>query len=156
MTPTPLRTRLVRATAGLVAIVVVAGGCGGSQSDADKAKATVSKFFSDVGDGKGPAACALLTDAGVKELTTAAFLLRPPSSCADAINMYNKILSSDDKKSLKSTKVKKVTVTGSTATVADNDIQLKAGGEVGLFRNSSPKPLTLDKVGSDWKISSIG
>ncbi|MDQ6798445.1 MAG: hypothetical protein M3011_10600 [Actinomycetota bacterium] len=141
---------------GVLAIAVVAGACGGSKSDADKAKTTVSSFFSDVGDGKGPAACALLTDAAVKELSSAAFLLRPPSSCTDAIETFHKVLTADDKKSLKSTKVKKVTVTGGTATVADNDIALKAGGEVGLFRNSSPKPLTLEKVGGDWKISSLG
>jgi len=156
MNPAPRRTRLARAAGGLLTIVLVAAACGGSGSDPDKVKSTVSKFFADVGDGKGPAACALLTDAAVKELSSAAFLLRPPSSCADAIETFHKILSSDDKKSLKSTKVKKVTVTGTTATVADNDIALKAGGEVGLFRNSSPKPLTLEKVGSDWKISSIG
>jgi len=116
----------------------------------------VSSFFAAVGDGKGPAACALLTDAAVKELSSAAFLLRPPSSCVDAIETFHKVLSSDDKKSLKSTKVKKVTISGGTATVADNDIELKSGGEVGLFRNSSPKPLSLEKVGGAWKISSIG
>ncbi len=156
MNPAPMPRRVARASVGLLAIAVLASACGGSRSDADQAKATVSRFFGDVGDGKGGAACALLTDAGVKELTSAAFLLRPPSSCADAIDTFHKVLSSDDKKSLKTTKVKKVTITAGTATVADNDIQLKAGGEVGLFRNNSPKPLTLEKVGGDWKIASLG
>jgi len=140
----------------LVVIAVLAGGCGGSGSDTDKVKTTVSNFFADAGDNKGAAACALLTDAGAQELISAAAVLRAPSSCADAIATFNKILSSDDKSSLKSTKVKKVVVTGGTATVADNDIQLKAGGEIGLFRNRSPKPLTLEKVGGEWKISSLG
>ncbi|MEN3314478.1 MAG: hypothetical protein V7605_712 [Acidimicrobiaceae bacterium] len=156
MKPAPLRTRLTSVAAGLLAVVTVTTACGGSKSDADNVKSTVASFFGAVGDNKADAACALLTDNGVKELSTAAFLLRPPSSCVDAIKTFNKVLTSDDKKSLKTTKVKRVTITGTTATVADNDIELKAGGEVGLFRNSSPKPLTLEKIGSDWKISSLG
>lgn len=156
MKSAPTRTRVARGTAGLVVIAVLASGCGGSKSDADEVKTTVSNFFADAGDNKGPAACALLTDAAAQELISAAAVLKPPTSCAEAIATFNKVLSSDDKKSLKSTNVKKVTITGETATVADTDIQLKAGGEVGLFRNRSPKPLTLEKVGGEWKISSLG
>lgn len=140
----------------LAGTALVIAGCGGSASDADKVKATVSGFFSAVANGKGDAACALLTGSAVKELNSAAFLLRAPSSCPDAIKTFNRQLSSDDKKALKSTKVNRVTVTGTTAVVADNDIELKSGGESGLFRNNDPRPVALDKIGSDWKISSLG
>ncbi len=156
MKPAPHRARPATVAAGLLTVVMATTACGGSKSDADSVKSTVSSFFAAVGNNKADGACALLTDAGVKELSSAAFLLRPPSSCADAIKTFNKVLTSDDKKSLETTKVKRVTITGNTATVDDNDIELKSGGEVGLFRNSSPKPLTLEKVGSDWKISSLG
>jgi hypothetical protein len=146
----------VAGTAGVVALATVVSGCGGSKSDPDQVKSTVSSFFTAVGEGKGQAACAFLDSSGEHEVTTAAYLLKPPASCAEAINDFNKVLSSDDKKSLKSTKVKKVVVTGTTATVADADIELKTGGEIGLFRNSSPKPMTLEKANGDWKISSLG
>lgn len=125
-------------------------------SDSDKVKSTVSTYFFDVGNGKGDKACALMTDSAVQEVSSAVALLRPPSSCADAITSFDKLFSADDKKGLKAAKVTRVTVTANTATVADNDIQLKAGGELGLFRNRSPKPMTLEKIGGDWKISSLG
>ncbi|MGI9023062.1 MAG: hypothetical protein ACR2HV_07515 [Acidimicrobiales bacterium] len=148
------KSRCAFLLAAVVAIVVA--GCGGSTSDSDKAKSTVTEFFEAVANGKGDTACALLTDSAIKELNSAAFLLRAPASCAEAIETFNRQLSSDDKKSLKSAKVNRVTVTGDRATVADNDIVLTSGGEAGLFRNNDPRPVALEKIGSDWKISSLG
>jgi len=139
-----------------VALVTVVAGCGGSASDTDKVKTSVSEFLTAVAENKGATACALLTDSAIQELNSAAFLLRAPASCADAIKGFNRQLSSDEKKALKTTKVNRVTVTGDKAIVADNDILLEAGGEAGLFRNNDPRPLALEKIGGDWKISSLG
>ena len=47
-------------------------------------------------------------------------------------------------------------ITGGRATVADADIALELSGQSTLFRNRDPAPLTLEKVGDDWKISSLG
>ncbi len=146
---------VVRALA-TVALVAVAAGCGGSTSDTDKVKASVSDFLTAVADDKGASACALLTDSAIQELNSAAFLLRAPASCADAIEGFNRQLSSDEKKALKSAEVNRVTITGDKAIVADNDLLLEAGGEAGLFRNNDPRPLALERIGGDWKISSLG
>jgi len=153
------RGLLNRTVAGLlvaVAAVVVAAGCGGSKSDTDKIESTVADFFAAVADGKGQPACALLTASAIQELNSAAFLLRPPASCSEAIETFNRQLSSDDKKALESATVNRVTLTGDKATVADSDIALESGGESGLFRNNDSRPVALEKVNGDWKISSLG
>lgn len=140
----------------VLAVVVLAAGCGSSKSDADKVKEVVTGFLGNVADGKGDAACAVLTGDAVRSLSGAAFLLRAPASCPDAIKTINKELSSDEKKALKSAKVNKVTVNRDRATVADNDIQIELSGRTALFRNNDPRPLELQKVGDNWRIASLG
>jgi hypothetical protein len=137
-------------------LLASAAGCGGGKSNEDKVRETVTGFFSDVADGKGDAACAKLTQAAVQQLNTAAFLLRAPASCPEAIMQYSRQFSGDDKKALKSAEVRRATVTSDTATVADADITLEISGQSSLFRNNDPAPITLEKVGGDWKISSLG
>jgi hypothetical protein len=149
--------RRTRPTVALVALLgVLVGACGGSSSQTDKAKSAVTGFFRAVADDKGDPACNLLTDAAVGELDKIAFSLTAPGSCPEAIRIVNRQLDSDAKKALKSAKVNRVTITGDRASVADNDIVLKSGGTTGLFRNSNPEPLQLQKVGGDWKIASLG
>ena len=153
------RLHIVAVIFGLVGLVGLTGlvaGCGGSESASDKVKSTVTGFFGAVADNEGQRACAQLTGSAIQELNSAAFLLQAPASCPEAIETYNRQLSSDDKKALKSAEVNRVTVTRRTATVADNDIVLEIGGQAGLFRNNDPRPLALEKIGEDWKISSLG
>ncbi len=143
-----------------LAVVVVAfsvlGACGGGTSPEDEVKEVVTGFFDDVADGDGAAACAKLTAAGVDQLNRAAFLLQAPGSCPEAIEAVNRQLSGDDKKALHSAEASAAQVDGNRATVADADISLELSGQSTLFRNNDPAPLTLEKVGDDWKISSLG
>ena len=148
-----------RLLATLVTVLALAGGvagCGDGESAEDEVKDVVTGFFDDVADGDGAAACAKLTGAALDQLNQAAFLLQAPGSCREAVESVSRQLSGDDKKALHSAKVNGATVSGATATVADADISLRMSGQSQLFRNNDPAPLTLDKVGEDWKISSLG
>ncbi len=144
-----------RVVAVLVAFSVLAG-CGGGKSAQDEVKDTVTGFFDDVADGDGPAACAKLTAGALDQLNRAAFLLQAPGSCREAIEAVNHQLSGDDKKALHSAEVNAAEIHGNQATVPDAAISLELSGQSTLFRNSDPAPLTLEKVGDDWKISSLG
>lgn len=144
-----------RVLAVLVVFSVLAG-CGGGKSTEDEVKDVVTGFFDDVADGDGAEACAKLTAAAVDQLNRAAFLLQAPGSCREAVEAVNRQLSGDDKKALRSAEVNAAQVNGNRATVADADISLELSGQSTLFRNSDPAPLTLEKVGDDWKITSLG
>ena len=148
-----------RLVATLLAVLALAGmvaGCGDDGSDEDEVKDAVTGFFDDVADGDGAAACAKLTAAALDQLNQAAFLLQAPGSCREAVESVSRQLSGDDKNALHSAAGNRATVTGTRATVADADIALEMSGQSTLFRNNDPAPLTLDKVGDDWKISSLG
>ena len=148
-----------RLAVGLLVVLtaaVVLAGCGDSASDEDQVADTITGFFENVADGNGQAACARLTDAAVKELSAAAFLLQAPASCQEAVELTTKQLGDEEKQALKSASVQRVTVTGDKATVADNDIQVDLEGESSVFRNNDPNPIELEKSDDDWKISSLG
>ena len=139
-----------------LAVAVVLAGCSSGKSEQDKAKDAVTTFFAAVADNKGDVACIRLTPAGVDQVGRAAFLLRTPGSCPDAIKALNRQLDPNDKKALKSAKVTKVVVNGERATVAQSDIQIKVSGQSSLFHSSTSGPIQLEKVAGDWKISSLG
>jgi hypothetical protein len=148
-----------RLLATLVAVLAFAGlvaGCGDDPSAEDEVKDVVTGFLDDVADGDGGDGCAKLTAAAVEQLNEAAFLLQAPGSCREAIEAISRQLSGDDKKALRSAEVNAAAVSGAKATVADADISLRMSGQSTLFRNNDPAPVTLDKVGDDWKISSLG
>jgi hypothetical protein len=142
---------------GLLALTVVAAGCGESDSDEEAVKSTVAGFLEDVADGDGGAGCARLTEAGVREFSSAAFFLQAPATCPEAIKVANGQLSDDQKKALRTAKVNRVTVSGERATVADSDIELDVEGDGSiLFLNNDPKPFQLEKSGDSWRIASVG
>ncbi len=154
-TPVIAATAMVTAAAVLFAGLAVAA-CGDSESEEDKVESTVTGFFDNVADGKGQSACARLTDAAVKELSAAAFILQAPASCEEAVELTTKQLGDEEKKALRSARVERVTVTDNRATVADNDIEVDLEGQSSVFRNNDPKPIELQKSGDEWKISSLG
>ena len=151
-----LPRRLLATLVTVLALAGVVAGCGGGKSAEDEVKDVVTGFFDDVADGDGAAACAKLTGVALDQLNQAAFLLQAPGSCREAVESVSRQLSGDDKKALHSAEVNGATVTDANATVADADISLRMSGQATLFRNNDPAPLTLDKVGDDWKISSLG
>ena len=151
-----LSRRLLATVVTVLALAGVVTGCGDDTSAEDEVKDVVTGFFDDVADGDGAAACAKLTAAALDQLNQAAFLLQAPGSCREAVESVSRQLSGDDKDALHSADVNRAAVTGSRATVADADIALDMSGQSTLFRNNDPAPLTLDKVGDDWKISSLG
>lgn len=151
-----LPRRLLASVVAVLALAGVAAGCGDGKSAEDEVKDVVTGFLDDVADGDGAAACAKLTGAALDQLNQAAFLLQAPGSCREAVESVSRQLSGDDKKALRSAEVNRAGVSDATATVADADISLRMSGQSTLFRNNDPAPLTLDKVGDDWKISSLG
>ena len=151
-----LSRRLLATVVTVLALAGVVTGCGDDTSAEDEVKDVVTGFFDDVADGDGGAACAKLTGPALDQLNQAAFLLQAPGSCREAVESVSRQLSGDDKQALHSAEVNGATVTGTRATVADPDIALEMSGQSTLFRNNDPAPLTLDKVGDDWKISSLG
>ncbi len=153
---TALRRRLLATLLAVLAVVGGAAGCGDDKSEEDEVKEVVTGFFDDVADGDGGAGCAKLTTAAVDQLSAAAFLLQPPGSCREAVESISRQLSDDEKKALRSAEVNAATVTGTQASVADGDIALRMSGQSTLFRNNDPAPLTLEKIGDDWKITSLG
>ena len=154
--PRPHRHRKAGVLAALLAVALVAAGCGDSESEEDRVKGTVTGFFDDVADGQGQAGCARLTGSAVQELSASAFLLQAPASCQEAVELASRQLGDEERKALKSAKVNRVTLEGDKATVADNDIVLDLEGQSSVFRNNDPKPMQLEKSGADWKISSLG
>jgi hypothetical protein len=152
----PLPRRLLATIVAMMALAGLAAGCGDDPSPEDEVKDVVTGFFDDVADGDGAAACAKLTAGALDQLNQAAFLLQAPGSCREAVESVSRQLSGDDKDALHSADVNRAAVTGNRATVADADIALELSGQSTLFRNNDPAPLTLDKVGDDWKISSLG
>ncbi len=151
-----LRLRPLAALVAALALAVLAGGCGEETSAEDEVKDVVTGFLDDVADGDGGAGCAKLTGAAVEQLSGAAFLLQPPGSCREALEAVSRQLSDDDKRALQGAKVNGARVTGSRATVADADISLEMSGQSTLFTNNDPAPLTLERIGDDWKITSLG
>jgi hypothetical protein len=139
-----------------LAVAVVLAGCSSGKTDQDKAKDAVTTFFAAVADNKPDVACVRLTPTGMEQISRAAFLLRTPGTCLDAIKALNRQLDSSDKKALRSAKVTKVVVNGERATVAQSDIQIKVSGQSSLFRSSTNGSLRLEKVAGDWKIASLG
>jgi hypothetical protein len=148
--------RLVAGLLSILAVAVMVGGCGDSESDEDKVEGTVTGFFENVADGEGKSACARLTDSAVKELSAASFILQAPASCEEAVELTAKQLGDEEKEALRSARVGRVTVTDDRATVADNDIEIDLEGQSSVFRNNDPNPIELAKSGEDWKISSLG
>jgi hypothetical protein len=141
-----LRVRLVTA---LLASLLVSG-CGGSgQGDAAKVKQTVRHVLSALADGDGGTVCSLATASGQAKLARAV----PGASCERVVDLVSRRLSAQMKEGLHSAQVKKVRISGDTATVQDADITSTRGTLSGFLKPGSGPTVLKRQSDGTWKVS---
>lgn len=133
---------VARVLAALASIAVIAG-CGGSSGGSDNQQITtaIRAYLGGIANHNGQQSCSQLTSVAGKDLLDAANQQDPQlkaKSCADVLNTIDGLLSSADKTRLRTAKIVKVKVSGSTATAS---VQ---GGD---------KPAQLVKQNGHWLIS---
>jgi hypothetical protein len=125
-------------------------GCGGSGGGDEQAvKTTVTQFMAALANGDGAKACSLATAQAQQRLTAQG--AQAGTSCPAIISAISKRLPPQIKQGLQTAKVKKASVNGDTATVADKDISSSAGN-LGPFLGGGST--TLKKENGTWKLSS--
>ena len=134
-----------------VAAGIAATGCGTASNDqagVAQVKRTVQTALRDLADGDGRAFCALATS-GERRRLAAAFATR---SCARAMHGVGVSLTREHRAALRAAAVRRVTMSGATATVAAADIVL-AGGAAKGFLSDDGRPTTLVRQAGDrWLI----
>ena len=134
--------------------VVLVAGCGGSShaasntADVAKVKQTIARALAAVADGDSATACSLATPAGQATLEK----LLGSSSCPGAIASLAGQLPGSMKAALKSVTVKKVSISGSTASVKNSDIT-SPQMDIGSLLPLPPTTLVKQADGS-WKLNS--
>src|SRR5947209_19899007 len=121
-------------------------GCGGGGGDEQAVKNTVTQFMSALATGDGAKACSLATAQAQQRLTAQGS--GAGGSCPAIITAISKRLPPQIKQGLETAKVKKATVKGDTATVADKDISSSAGNLGPFLGSGSTK---LKKENGSWK-----
>jgi Domain of unknown function (DUF4878) len=126
-------------------------GCGSSKSDADEAKDTMKAFLSALAKGDGKKACSLADASGRDRLVQAA---KGRLSCEGVVKAVAARLPAGTKTGLENAEIKKITVSGNTATIQDTDITSSKGDVSALL--SGGRPTKLVKEGGSWKVSGTG
>jgi hypothetical protein len=138
----------ISALAAVLVTSLVLLGCGGGGGDEQAVKNTVTQFMSALARGDGAKACGLATTQAQQRLTAQG--AQAGGSCPQIISAISKRLPPQIKQGLETAKVKKASVKGDTATVADSDISSSAGN-LGPFLGGGTT--TLKKEGGTWKLS---
>lgn len=138
-----MKSTALCATLGVAVLgAMFTGGCGG-KSDEDRARATVKAYIGAVADGDGKKACDLLTGSGKRELVTAVNENLPEVGtieCDQVIERMSSLFGSDELDQIKRTKLN-VAIHGNT------------GEAIAAQPDASTRPILLEKVGGDWKLS---
>jgi hypothetical protein len=151
-----MTTRTCWRLAAVALSVIALAGCSTSDSDEAKVKSVVSGFFSDLGAGRGSAACSALTGSATRLAGLIAEAANAPASCPEAVKVLDGQLSSDEKAAVKNVKVKHVTVSGEEATISPTDVEFSVNGKSSLLSNVKSGPTHLTKASGSWKIDSLG
>jgi hypothetical protein len=135
--------------AGVIATVLA--GCGGSAAPSNRQQITsvLHSYLHAQADGDGQTACGLLSSSAQNELSTLVVknsngLVKSPPSCQDAVGLVRVVAGSTLLGALRAAQVERVEVNGTQATA-----QIVDGGEF------PPQTVTLEKIGSAWKISGV-
>jgi hypothetical protein len=131
----------------VAASLVALSGCG-SKSDADQAKDTMKSFLSALAKGDGKKACSLADASGQARLVAAA---KGRLSCPGVISALARRLPASVKTGFENAEIKKVTVTGNTATINGADITASKGDVSGFLSGGTPTKFV--KKGGTWKLS---
>jgi hypothetical protein len=132
----------------LIAIAVLAGcGGGGPKSDPDAIHDLLKRAANAVSDRDGDKACGYLTPEAQQQVVQLAGGGFGGTDCAEVVKVVSATFAPIDRKQIEDAEPQNVTVTGTTAT---------AEVVVPSANNHGPSvQLTLQKAGSDWKISSV-
>ena len=136
------------------ALLMFLAGCGGGGGQDQAVKQAVTQFLSAVGRGDGAAACKHVTPAGQRALANqiaAATKSTRTVSCQLIITEIGKLLPADVKTGLQNARISKVTVSGDTASVRDQDIHA-AKGNLQPFLQGGPST-KLQRVGGVWMVT---
>jgi hypothetical protein len=139
---------------GAVAIVVgglALGGCGSTDNTGDtaKIKQAVMAELGDLARGDGAAACALATPTGQTELANAS----PHKTCIEAITLVSQNLAPEVKQGLLTAQVRKVTISGGSATVSNADITSTQGNASSFLNPASTPTVLVKQPDGSWKIA---
>jgi hypothetical protein len=145
-----------RVVGALFAAAMLLAGCNNDDSDEAQVKAVVTDFLEDAADGRGTEACFALTGDAVRYVSTVGAVAQSEASCPEAVQTLSGLFASDEKKALKSASVKRVSLSGDSATIAREDIEIQYKGESRLFPRPSNSPVILIKTDTGWKIESLG
>jgi hypothetical protein len=137
----------------VVMLGLVAAGCGGSSNagpsaaDVAKVKSTITQALAAVANGDGATACSLATTTGQATLAK----LVGSSSCTSAISLLASQLPPNTKAALRDAQVKKVSISGNTATVNNADITAPQAniGDLPL-----PPTVLVKQPDGSWKLNS--
>ncbi len=133
-------------------IVVVVAGCGSSHSssnsgDVAKIKSTVTRAFAAIASGDAATACSLATPAGQSTFEK----LLGASSCTKAVAEIGSVLTPQMKAALKSAQVKKVSISGNTATIKNSDI---TAPQANIGALPLPPTVLVKQPDGSWKLNS--
>lgn len=136
----------------LALVAVVVAGCGGSNNasnsgDVTKIKSTVTRAFAAIADGDAATACSLATPTGQATFEK----LLGASSCAKAVAEIGGVLTSQMKAALKSAQVKKVSISGNTATIKNSDI---TAPQANIGALPLPPTVLVKQPDGSWKLNS--
>lgn len=145
-----------RRLAAVALSVSILAGCSKSESDEGRVKRVVTRFFYDLGAGRGSEACSALTGAAIRFAALSAQQANAPATCPEAVKVVNGQLSSDEKEALKNATVKQATISGDEATIAPSDVEFSVNGMSSLLSDIKSGPTHLIKFAGSWKIDSLG
>jgi hypothetical protein len=132
--------------------VALLAGCGGSShsgnsADVAKVKQTITRALAALADGDGATACSLATPTGQATLEK----LVGASSCQAAIDSLAGQLPASIKAGLKNVTVKKVSITGTTASVKNSDI---TAPQANIGALPLPPTTLVKQSDGSWKLNS--
>lgn len=144
------RSRLIALHVALVALVALAG-CGGGTDPREKQAVTaaVRTFFSALADGDGRRACAELTASGQASLVASAGA--GGVACPQAIAIASRRLPAAVRQGLRAIELRAVAISGTHASVRDDDITSARGDLRSVLR---PGNITrLSRSEGSWKLT---
>ncbi len=133
----------VRRPALLICLLLAVAGCGGGDSDADKARKAAETYVHDLGSRDGEAVCADMTKALQKQFTDAVGRANPEvqgRACGEIMSLALRSIPQDQLDQFTGAKIEDVKVNGAKGTFVYRLRDLKVNGQIAT-------------EGGGWKVS---